>query len=84
MLDEANKRYVDRLGQKQKIKEELIKKMKEQESLIEERFHSGIQEEKEQFEVLEKQAKIILGKSKLNVRSEKVRQAILRTSSIKD
>lgn len=34
MLDEANKRYVDRLSQKQKIKEELIKKMKEQESLI--------------------------------------------------
>ena len=64
---------MNRLAEKQKIKEELVRKMKEQEQLIEEKFSKGIEEERRQFEVLEKEANSILGKNKLNIIQEKVR-----------
>jgi hypothetical protein len=49
MLEQANRKYADKLTQKQKVKEELLKKMQEQQKLIEERFQEGINEEKGQF-----------------------------------
>jgi hypothetical protein len=67
MMEQANRKYADRLAQKQRVKEELLKKMQDQQKLIEERFQKGIDEERGQFEELEKQAKDILGKKRLNI-----------------
>ncbi len=49
MMEQANRKYADRLAQKQKVKEELLKKMRDQQKLIEERFQKGIDEERGQF-----------------------------------
>lgn len=41
--------------------------MKDQEKNIEEKFNEGLEEEKKQFQMLENEAKGILGKNKLRV-----------------
>ena len=65
MLDEVNLKYKQKLSQKQKIKEELIRKIRQQEEDIQAQFEQQVSEEKEHFSLLETEARRVLGKKKL-------------------
>ena len=72
MLDEVNQRYQEKIAQKQKIKDELIKKIRRQEEDVQRQFDKQLAEEKEQFGLVEGEAKRILGRKRMAAEREKV------------
>ena len=72
MLDEVNQRYQEKIAQKQKIKDELIKKIRRQEEDVQRQFDKQLAEEKEQFGLVEGRAKRILGRKRMAAEREKV------------
>jgi hypothetical protein len=71
IIDKVNKKYESKLAEKQRIKDELVKKIRAQEKGIEEMYAKGIEDEKLQLELLEEKAKKMLGKNQLGIIEEK-------------
>ena len=80
MLDRVYRKYESQLEEKRKIKEQLIRRIKEQESLAEENYNKNVREERENFELLEKQAQATLARNKLGVIQERVNLVLGRMS----
>lgn len=80
MLDRVYRKYESQLEEKRKIKEQLIRRIKEQESLAEENYNKNVREERENFELLEKQAQATLARNKLGVIQERVNIVLGRMS----
>ena len=72
MLERVNKKYEMKLKEQQKIKNELVKKVKEQVRNIQEQYDKGVRNEKEQLEILEKEAKKKLARNKMGIIGETV------------
>lgn len=71
LIESVNQKYASRLAEQQQIKQELIRKIRGQEKAVQEQYQRGIEEEKQQLEMLERKAKEILGKNRLNIVEEK-------------
>lgn len=67
ILEKTNQKYLARLEQKYQIKEELLRKMENQEQQVEDKFLINLEQERQQLELLEMHAKNMLGKSNLKI-----------------